>query len=58
MRFVGLAFLLVLVWLGLWRFAASIPSEVTSPDRTTDAIVVLTGGSLRVEGGLRLLAEG
>jgi uncharacterized SAM-binding protein YcdF (DUF218 family) len=56
---VGLAFLLVLVWLiGLWRFAASIPSEVTSPDRTTDAIVVLTGGSLRVEGGLRLLAEG
>jgi uncharacterized SAM-binding protein YcdF (DUF218 family) len=43
---------------GLWRFAAAIPNEVTTPDRTTDAIVVLTGGSLRVEGGLRLLAEG
>ncbi len=50
---------LAIVWLiGLWRFAAAIPSEVTAPDRQTDAIVVLTGGSLRVEGGLRLLAEG
>jgi uncharacterized SAM-binding protein YcdF (DUF218 family) len=56
---IGLAFLIVLVWLiGLWRFAASIPSTVEAPDRATDAIVVLTGGSLRVEGGLRLLAEG
>lgn len=56
---VRLALVFILVWLiGLWRFVASIPSEVTSPDRTTDAIVVLTGGSLRVEGGLRLLAEG
>lgn len=55
----GLVALLLLVGLiGLWRFAAAIPSEVTSPDRTTDAIVVLTGGSLRVEGGLRLLADG
>lgn len=56
---VRLALLLVLLWMiGLWRFVASIPREVTSPDRTTDAIVVLTGGSLRVEGGLHLLAEG
>jgi uncharacterized SAM-binding protein YcdF (DUF218 family) len=56
---VGLALVLALVWLiGLWRFAAAIPSAVASPDRPTDAIVVLTGGSLRVEGGLRLLAEG
>jgi uncharacterized SAM-binding protein YcdF (DUF218 family) len=55
----GLVVLLLLVGLiGLWRFVAAIPSEVTSPDRTTDAIVVLTGGSLRVEGGLRLLADG
>jgi len=44
--------------IGLWRFAASIPSAVASPDQATDAIVVLTGGSLRVESGLRLLAEG
>ena len=56
---IGLALLIVLVWLiGLWRFVAAIPSDVTAPDRTTDAIVVLTGGSLRVEGGLHLLAEG
>jgi len=56
---VGLALVFVLVWLiGLWRFAASIPSAVDLPDQPTDAIVVLTGGSLRVEGGLRLLAEG
>jgi uncharacterized SAM-binding protein YcdF (DUF218 family) len=55
----SIALLLVLILLaGLWRFAAAIPNEVTAPDRTTDAIVVLTGGSLRVEGGLRLLAEG
>ncbi len=55
----GLAVLVVVIWLiGLWRFAEAIPSDVTAPDRTTDAIVVLTGGSLRVEGGLRLLAEG
>jgi uncharacterized SAM-binding protein YcdF (DUF218 family) len=55
----GLVLLLAVVWLiGLWRFAAAIPNAVASPDRRTDAIVVLTGGSLRVEGGLRLLAEG
>ena len=55
----GLMLLLLLLWLiGLWRFAAAIPKEVASPDRSTDAIVVLTGGSLRVEGGLHLLAEG
>ena len=48
-----------LLWLiGLWRFAAAIPRTVAAPDQTTDAIVVLTGGALRVEGGLRLLAEG
>ncbi len=55
----GLMLLLLLLWLiGLWRFAAAIPKEVASPDQSTDAIVVLTGGSLRVEGGLHLLAEG
>ncbi len=50
---------LALLWLfGLWRFAASLPTEVSDPDRATDAIVVLTGGSLRVESGLQLLAAG
>ena len=56
---VVLVLVLAVVWLvGLWRFAAAIPSEVTAPERQTDAIVVLTGGALRVEGGLQLLAEG
>lgn len=50
---------LALLWLiGLWRFAATLPRQVADPDQRTDAIVVLTGGSLRIESGLRLLAEG
>jgi uncharacterized SAM-binding protein YcdF (DUF218 family) len=50
---------LAVLWLGglLW-FAHSIPDEVSDPGRETDAIVVLTGGSLRVESGLQLLASG
>lgn len=53
------ALVLAILWLaGLWRFAAGLPHEIADPDRATDAIVVLTGGSLRVEGGLKLLAEG
>jgi uncharacterized SAM-binding protein YcdF (DUF218 family) len=50
---------LAVLWLiGLWHFAATLPTTVDAPDQATDAIVVLTGGSLRVEGGLHLLAEG
>ena len=41
----------------IW-FAASIPDEVADANTKTDAIVVLTGGSLRVQNGLTLLAEG
>jgi len=53
------ALLLVLLWAaGLARFASAIPRDVDDPDHATDAIVVLTGGSLRVESGLRLLAAG
>lgn len=62
-RPIALAILLVValmgLWLlGLWRFAAAIPTEVQDSTRETDAIVVLTGGSLRVESGLALLAAG
>ena len=62
-RPVALAVLLLIsiigLWgIGLWRFTAAIPSEVKDPTRETDAIVVLTGGSLRVESGLALLAAG
>ena len=48
-----------LAWLGgLIYFATMIPSSVADPDRVTDGIVVLTGGSDRLREGLRLLAEG
>lgn len=47
------------VWAGgFFSYAASIPREVGNPDQRTDAIVVLTGGSLRLEVGLRLLRAG
>lgn len=53
------AIALLCVWLGgfVW-FVREIPTEAADPDRATDAIVVLTGGSLRVESGLALLAAG
>jgi uncharacterized SAM-binding protein YcdF (DUF218 family) len=48
-----------LAWLGglVW-FAQAIPTQVEEPDRTTDAVVVLTGGSGRLDAGLALLAQG
>jgi len=51
--------LLVALWFaGLVRFARDIPSPGPEPDRATDAVVVLTGGTDRLDAGLRLLAEG
>lgn len=51
--------MLVALWFGglLW-FAHTIPEEVADVASETDAIVVLTGGSLRVQSGLALLASG
>ena len=43
---------------GLDWFIHLIPRGVADPDSATDAIVVLTGGSRRVESGLRLLSAG
>lgn len=40
----------------LW-FATTMPTESTNLQRETDAIVVLTGGSRRIEVGLQLLAD-
>lgn len=40
---------------GLIEFAGTFPTAVQEPDRKTDAIVVLTGGSGRLEAGLSLL---
>ncbi len=41
--------------IGLFRFAEAIPVETASMTERTDAIVVLTGGSGRLEAGLDLL---
>lgn len=47
------------VWLaGLIWFAESIPRNGPAPDTRTDAVVVLTGGPLRLRTGLTLLDEG
>ena len=43
--------------IGLVGFAGTIPKEVEDPDSTTDAIVVLTGGSLRLTAGFHLFTE-
>ena len=50
--------LLVGAWLaGLFVFADAIPRHAQQSRQKTDAIVVLTGGSLRLEQGLELLTE-
>ncbi|EKV29252.1 hypothetical protein C882_0559 [Caenispirillum salinarum AK4] len=52
----GIALVLALAWAaGLVWYAADIPDEVADPDTRTDAIVVLTGGSERLQTGLSLL---
>jgi len=43
---------------GLVWFANTIPDTIEDAGATTDAIVVLTGGSQRVQSGLQLLAAG
>jgi uncharacterized SAM-binding protein YcdF (DUF218 family) len=55
----GVAAALAVAWLGglVW-FAQAIPRSVADSERETDAIVVLTGGSLRIQSGLALLAAG
>ena len=58
-RLFQLILVLAALWLGgLVYFAGQIPDGVADPDSQTDAIVVLTGGSQRIETGLQLLAAG
>ena len=58
-RLFQLILVLAALWLGgLVYFAGLIPDGVADPDSQTDAIVVLTGGSQRIETGLQLLAAG
>jgi len=53
---------LMIAGLGIWawglgRFVDDIPREVADGQRKTDAIIVLTGGTLRLETGFALLAQ-
>lgn len=52
------ALLAVLLAAGFFGFAEEIASASPPPDPRADAIVVLTGGSARIDGALRLLDEG
>jgi|TARA_B100001971_G_C18205928_1_gene547609 uncharacterized SAM-binding protein YcdF (DUF218 family) len=59
LRLFGLLLIvLVGVWgYGLFAFVGMIPHQTTNVERTTDAIVVLTGGSDRLKEGLTLLTD-
>ena len=46
------------IWFfGLFAFVSMIPNEVSNKNQSTDAIVVLTGGSDRLKQGLTLLTD-
>lgn len=56
--FFKLIALIVAAWVGgFFYFVGSIPTEAPAELDNTDAIVVLTGGSGRVETGFKLLAD-
>ncbi|MDZ5646402.1 YdcF family protein [Nitrospirillum sp. BR 11828] len=58
-RLTGLGAALGVLWVGgLLTFAANIPRAPEDATAATDAIVVLTGGSERLETGFDLLAAG
>ena len=55
----SLVLLAGLAWIvGLLVFVANIPDEATVETEKSEAIVVLTGGSMRLETGLELLSRG
>lgn len=57
-RLLMMVIILLVIWgVGLFRFADTIPTEIADTDTRTDAIVVLTGGSGRLDAGLDLLAR-
>ncbi|MBT5264916.1 MAG: YdcF family protein [Rhodospirillaceae bacterium] len=51
---------LFVVWwaVGLSRFADQIPRPGPAPEERTEAVIVLTGGSKRLDEGLRVLVSG
>jgi uncharacterized SAM-binding protein YcdF (DUF218 family) len=55
---VGVSLLVIACWgAGLFAFAGNIPVRGSESTENTDAIVVLTGGSGRLQAGLDLLRE-
>ncbi|MEE2694702.1 MAG: YdcF family protein [Pseudomonadota bacterium] len=49
----------MILWVtGFLFFVRDVPREVQSPALVTDAVVVLTGGSMRLESGFELLKDG
>ncbi len=54
---VGIAVACVFLVVGFYRFANAFDRAQGAGDRIADAIVVLTGGTARVETGLQLLAK-
>jgi len=58
-RLVHFLLLVIVIWLGgFLAFAAAIPPKVRDADRPVDAIVVLTGGDVRLAEGFALLDRG
>ena len=54
----GLGVVAVAAWIaGLFAFASTVPRAAEESAASTDAIVVLTGGTLRLERGLELLGQ-
>jgi uncharacterized SAM-binding protein YcdF (DUF218 family) len=58
-RFAHFLLLAAILWFGgFLAFTAAIPAAVRDADRTVDAIVVLTGGDVRLSEGFALLDRG
>ncbi|HWA50170.1 MAG TPA: YdcF family protein [Dongiaceae bacterium] len=58
-RFMHFLLLLAVLWFGgFLAFTAAIPAAVRDADRPVDAIVVLTGGDVRLAEGFALLDKG
>src|ERR1044072_5492360 len=58
-RLVHFLLLVLVIWLGgFFAFAAAIPPKVHDSDRPVDAIVVLTGGDVRLAEGFALPDRG
>ncbi len=62
-RIAAAFFFLVLIAASIWviglvKFVNLIPRDIADAESATDAVVVLTGGSMRLETGLKLLQDG